>query len=119
MRIKFLLAVLCANASLAWCAPAHPIPFKQDSAASTPWSGAGLALIMVSVLAIVAVVVVRKRLRLTSPPGGARMLRVLETERLGPRNTLSVVEFKGEHYLLSQGDHGVTCLVAPPRGATS
>lgn len=90
------------------------IPFKQDSEA-TPWSGAGLALVIVSLVAIVAVLVIRKRLGMAPAAGGPRMLRIVESQRLGPRALLSVVEYKGEHYLISHSEQGVSCLV-PPAG---
>lgn len=90
------------------------IPFKQDSAAA-PWSGAGLALVIVSLVAIAVVLVLRKRLGLAPAAGGPRMLRIVESQRLGPRALLSVVEYKGEHYLISYSEQGVSCLV-PPAG---
>jgi flagellar biogenesis protein FliO len=119
MRCLLPSALLWVCLNPARGAPAAAIPFKPDNAAGVPWSGAGLAVILVSAVAIAAVLVVRKRLRFAPASDAPRLLRVLETERLGPRATLSVVEFKGQHYLLSQGEHGVTCLVAPPAGAAS
>jgi hypothetical protein len=44
------------------------------------------------------------------------MLRIVESQRLGPRALLSVVEYKGEHYLISYSEQGVTCLVPPKAG---
>jgi flagellar biogenesis protein FliO len=90
------------------------IPFKQDQAGAT-WSGAGLALVIVSLLAIAAVLVLRKRLGMAPAASGPRMLRIVESQRLGPRALLSVVEYKGEHYLISYSEQGVSCLV-PPAG---
>jgi hypothetical protein len=44
------------------------------------------------------------------------MLRIVESQRLGPRALLSVIEYKGEHYLVSYSEQGVTCLVPPKAG---
>lgn len=102
---------------LAQAAASTPIPFKQDAspgAAALP--GGALGVLLLSALAIVAVVVIRKRLNLQpSKPGEGKLLRVLETQRLGPRTLLSVVEFSGGRYLIAQSEHGVSCLAAAPQ----
>lgn len=91
---------------------AAPIPFKQDSVAATgALPGGALGVLLVSALAIGAVYWIRKRLNLPLPGKQAgRHLRVLQTERLGPRTLLSVVEFAGARYLIAQGEQGVSCL---------
>jgi len=88
------------------------IPFKQDGAgAAAALPGGALGVLLVSALAIVAVYWIRKRLNLPMPgKAGARHVRVLQTERLGPRALLSVVEFEGGRYLIAQGEHGISCL---------
>jgi flagellar biogenesis protein FliO len=115
MRVIAIALALCCAAPLALAAPGGTIPFKQEPAGA-PWSGAGLALLAVSLVAIVAVLVVRKRLGLTPTGTGPRMLRIVEIQRLGPRALLSVIEYKGEHYLVSYSEQGVTCLVPPKAG---
>lgn len=106
------LAVLAAAGASA--SPA--IPFKQES--STVASGLGAsagAVLLMSLVAIGLVLFLRKRFNLQSPLGrGARLVRVLDTERLGPRGLLSVVEFNGQHYLLAQGEHGISCVASGP-----
>lgn len=94
------------------------IPFKRDSATGdNPLGSAGVALLLVSLIVIAAVLVVRKRLRLGMPQGGrAALLTVLESQRLGPRALVSVVAFNNTHYLLAQGEHGVTCIASAPAG---
>ena len=114
-----LAASLCCGLAAADPATA-PIPFKQDAAgAAAALPGGALGVLLLSALAIGAVYVVRKRLNLR--PAGAkdapRHLRVLETQRLGPRTLLSVVEFAGGRYLIAQGEQGVSCLVAAPGAA--
>jgi flagellar biogenesis protein FliO len=44
------------------------------------------------------------------------MLQVLETQRLGPRSLVSVIEFRDTQYLLVQGEHGVSCVASVPAG---
>jgi flagellar biogenesis protein FliO len=46
-----------------------------------------------------------------------RLVRVVESTRLGPRTLLSVVEFDGSRYLVAQGEHGVSCLAEKPVSA--
>lgn len=105
-----------AGCALAHAAAASSIPFKQDApvgAAALP--GGALGVLLLSALAIVAVYVVRKRLNLQpARSGSAKLLRVLETQRLGPRTLLSVVEFAGSQYLIAQSEQGVSCLAAAP-----
>lgn len=98
---------------------AAPIPFKRDTDAGSLAGTGGMAVLLVSLLAIGAVYVVRKRLKLGQlAPGAPALLRVLETRRLGPRALLSVVEFGGKRHLIAQGEHGISCLdtvvLAPP-----
>ncbi len=92
------------------------IPFKRDSASgASPVAAGGVGVLIVSLLAIAAVLVIRKKLRLGQPASGrAALLQVLETQRLGPRALLSVVQFSGTHYLLAQGEHGISCIATSP-----
>jgi flagellar biogenesis protein FliO len=88
-----------------------PIPFKHEGSSPAGSLSGAAGVLLVSVAAIVAVLVIRRRLRLDGPSGGApRLLRVLETQRLGPRTLLSVVEFGGRQHLIAQSEQGVQCL---------
>lgn len=97
-------------------ASTQTIPFKRDAAgADTPLAGGAVGVLVISLIAIGAVLYVRKRMNFNSAGGSKTgLLKVLETERLGPRGLLSVVEFSGTHYLLAQGEHGITCLASAP-----
>jgi flagellar biogenesis protein FliO len=98
---------------------APAIPFKRDAAgAGTPLAGGAIGVLLVSAIAIVGVLLVRRRLRLNAPGAvTSTHLKVLETRRLGPRALLSVVEFEGNRYLIAQGEQGISCLAsAPTRG---
>lgn len=114
-----VLASTCC--AVARGASASPIPFKQDApvgASSLP--GGALGVLLLSALAIVAVYVIRKRLNLhPAKSAGGKLLRVLETQRLGPRTLLSVVEFSGGQYLIAQSEHGVSCLAQAPAASAT
>lgn len=112
MSLMPALAGIASFAAIAGTPGGTAIPFKPATADAS-WSGAGLALVLVSLVAIAAVLVVRKRLGLAPVGTGQRMLRIVESQRLGPRALLSVVEYRGRHYLVSASDQGVTCLVPP------
>ncbi len=96
----------------------QPIPFKRDSAAEgSPLASSGVGVLLVSLIAIAAVLVVRRRLRIGQSMAGRKvLLQVLETHRLGPNSVVSVVAFNGVHYLLAQGEHGVSCIATAPAG---
>lgn len=124
-RASFLLASVAlplmagaqaapGSATSGSAAPA--IPFKQEAGGSAGmFSGGAVSVLLISLIAIVAVLFIRKRLNLTAPAAsGKRLLRILETQRMGPRTLLAVVEFGGAHYLVAQGEHGVNCLAQAP-----
>jgi flagellar biogenesis protein FliO len=94
------------------------IPFKRESASAEPsLSASAIALLLVSLIAIVAVLVIRKRLRMGQPlRGRVALLQVLETQRLGPRALVSVVSFNNTHYLLAHSEQGITCIATAPAG---
>lgn len=96
---------------------APAIPFKRDidGAGSSLASGAA-GLLVISLIAIVAVLVIRKKLNLRFGQVGAKpnLVKVLETQRLGPRALLSVVEFSGSLYLIAQSEHGINCVASKP-----
>jgi flagellar biogenesis protein FliO len=90
---------------------AGAIPFKRDSDVPLGSAvGSGVGVLLIALAAIVVVQLLRKRLKLLPPGTSQRLVRVLETQRLGPRTTLAVVEFNGRRYLLAQGEHGVSCV---------
>lgn len=97
----------------------QPIPFKQEAPAASLGSS-GLGVLLVALAAVGAVLYLRKRLNLPLPGSGSqRLVKILQSERMGPRALLSVVEFDGKRYLLAQGEHGITCVatgVAPAAG---
>lgn len=93
------------------------IPFKRDSGDGAALASSGVGVLIVSLLAIAAVLVIRKRLRIGAPTAGRKaMLQVLETQRLGPRSLVSVIEFRGTHYLLVQSEQGASCVASVPAG---
>ncbi|PHV05340.1 hypothetical protein CSQ96_20805 [Janthinobacterium sp. BJB412] len=115
-RVGLGLAALCGVAGAA----AAPIPFKVDAPAGAALPGGAVGVLLLSLLAIAAVYLVRKRLNLRpfgAEAGAPRLLRVVETQRLGPRALLSVVDFAGGRYLIAQSEQGVSCLVALPAAA--
>lgn len=88
------------------------IPFKQETPlASAPLGGGAVAVLLLSLLAIVGVLFLRRRLPLAAA-GGGRLLRVLERQPLGPRAQLVVVEFDGRRLLLAHTEHGVTSVAS-------
>lgn len=111
----------CTKQSVAATAAAPAIPFKQESTAGGAGVGSSaLGVLLVAAVAIGAVLFLRKRLNLPMPGApGVRLVRVLQSERLGPRALLSVVEFDGQRLLLAQGEHGISCVatsaIAPPK----
>jgi flagellar biogenesis protein FliO len=111
---RFVLAALLASSLAAAEPPSTPIPFKRDTGAAAGIGGSALGILGVSLLAIGAVLVLRRRLRLDAPPGAGKLLRVLESQRLGPRALLTVVEFDGTRYLVAQGEQGISCLATAP-----
>lgn len=86
------------------------IPFKRDPSGLDAASPAGaLGLLAVALLAIGVLWWLRQRLQ-RQGGSASRQLRVLESQRLGPRTTLAVVEFGGRRYLLAEGGQGVQCI---------
>lgn len=99
-----------ASAASASMQAPQPIPFKKDAPGATLGSS-GLGVLAVALVAIGAVLYLRKRLNLPLPGSSAqRLVKVLQSESMGPRALLSVVEFDGKRYLLAQGEHGITCV---------
>ncbi|MBI3229334.1 MAG: FliO/MopB family protein [Burkholderiales bacterium] len=95
----------------------HPpaIPFKHDTGvASSSLGGGAVGVLLISAVTIVGVMWARKKLNLVNPQHAqGTLLRILESQRLGPRAVLSVVEFDGGRYLIAQSEHGLQCLAGP------
>jgi len=100
---------------------APAIPFRRDDGAmGSALAGGGIGVLVISLLAIGLVLYLRRRFNLhPSAPGTGRLVRVVESTRLGPRTLLSVVEFDGSRYLVAQGEHGVSCLAEKPMAAAA
>lgn len=123
-RLWAVSAATCLATALAACycvaqaaESGAAIPFKPEgTGAGAALQGGALGVLLLSALAIVAVALVRKRLKLGPGGRGAapRLLQVLETQRLGPRALLSVIEFEGRRYLIAHSEQGVRCLVGGP-----
>lgn len=90
--------------------PSQAIPFKREEAGvSDALVGGGAGVLVISLIVIAMVLYARKRLGLvTGAAAASGRLRIVETQRLGPRTLLSVVEFDGRAYLLAQTEQGVT-----------
>jgi flagellar biogenesis protein FliO len=100
--------------SAAQASVAARIPFKREPSGMDAASPAGaLGLLAVALLAIGVLWWLRQRLQRQSGTA-PRLLRVRESQRLGARSTLSVVEFGGRRYLLAQGEQGVQCIDSHP-----
>lgn len=95
------------------------IPFKRDNAGmgAAPSAGAVGALLALLVASGAGVAWLRKGLKIGGRVGRPGLVTVLESRRLGPKALLSVVEFGGQRYLLSQSEAGVQCVasVAAPQ----
>jgi flagellar biosynthetic protein FliO len=88
---------------------APAIPFRQQTPAGNAAASGGIAVLVVSLIAIGAVLYLRKRLNLGPRTGqGGKRIRILETQMLGPRAMLAVVEFGGREHLIAHTEHGVT-----------
>lgn len=88
---------------------APAIPFKQSTPVGGAAASGGIAVLVVSLVAIAAVLYLRKRLGIGARPAqGGKRVRILETQMLGPRAMLAVVEFGGREHLIAHTEHGVT-----------
>lgn len=118
VRAAAVLAGL-ALAGAAWGAqPGGAIPFKSEAGSgAAALATSGIGVLLVSLAAIGAVLYLRKRFNLNPPaPGQAKLVKVLESQRMGARTMLFVVEFGGVHHLVAQSEQGISCLAqaAPP-----
>lgn len=88
---------------------APAIPFKQATPVGGAAASGGIAVLAVSLVAIAAVLYLRKRLHLGPRTAhGGKRVKILETQMLGPRAMLAVVEFGGREHLIAHTEHGIT-----------
>ena len=88
---------------------APAIPFKQPAQVGSAAAPGGIAVLVVSLIAIAAVLYLRKRMNLRPVTvQGGRRARIIETQMLGPRAMLAVIEFGGREHLIAHTEHGVT-----------
>lgn len=113
--LKFSVSTFCLGYLPVMAAAtevSQAIPFKP---ASTHAAGDPLQLIAGFAICILVLLVIlyalRRRLassRLLS--GQKKQIRITESQRMGARSTLHVVEFSGKRYLLAQTEQNVSCI---------
>ena len=119
LMLAAMLTLQAAVASEPASAPPQTpqaIPFKQDK---TPTEDGlprmALGLVVCGALFAVAIVLLRKRYGLAANSAGAkRNLRIVESQRVTPKSSLHVVEFRGTYYLLGQSEAGLRRLASSP-----
>lgn len=89
--------------------PASKIPFRQ---AATQGDGGPIQVLLASALCMcilggVLWLLRRKSASRNLPGRKKRCLHILETQKLGARAFLHVVEFDGQHYLLAQTEQNI------------
>jgi len=104
-----------AAAAVQTASARQPIPFKP-AAGDELAGGSVLLAVLLLALAAVAVLAGLKRRGPLSPRGGQQRVQVLETVRLGPGASLSVVAFGGKELLLAHSAQGVQQLAETPAG---
>jgi flagellar biogenesis protein FliO len=101
-----LAAALSAGAGAADApqtgAPGAAIPFKPAGEASSDWTQAFGALVVVAALAWVGLYALKRTRLLPAALRGARRIRVVETTRLDARVTLYLVVSEGRGFLLGR-----------------
>lgn len=92
------------------------IPFK-----TTPANAGGdpMQLIIgfaVCLLVLVVIIYALRRRQSSSRllTGEKKQIRIAESQRLGPRSSLHVVEFSGRRYLIAQTEQNVSCIATEP-----
>jgi flagellar biogenesis protein FliO len=115
-RLVLLMPIVTLCLSHGVAAAQSIIPFKRDSAVNdSEFSRLGLGMVLTIAVLCLVLYVLRRRLR-QPKMSGAKMesLQILETQRLGQRATLYVVQFAGGQYLIGHSEYGLTCLVNAP-----
>jgi len=92
------------------------IPFKRDAEQGPSLAGGAVGVLLISLLAVAIVLYARRRLNLAPAAAAGKRLKIVETQRLGARTLLSVVEFGGREYLIAQTEQGVTRIADNPMG---
>lgn len=108
----FLLGCIPVLASATDAAKAIPFKTAPTNATGDPLQLiAGFAVCLLVLIAIIYLL--RRRLRSTRLlTGEKKQIRIAESQRLGARSTLHVVEFSGKRYLLAQTEQNVSCIAA-------
>lgn len=115
--IAGLAALLCC-AALAQNAPpgpasavaSRPIAFKQEEDFATQLARVGVGLVLALGIGAAALAVYK---RSSAPQRGGRRLRLLETLRLGPKQSLLLVELDGKTLLIGQNGETLAVLERP------
>lgn len=117
VRFYLVVAAGCLLPHWAWAQSA--IPFKHENAAGgSDVSRVVLALLLCVLVLGVALFVLRKYLPgVTRVSAGGRRLQILETQRLGPRTALHVVQFGEREYLIGDSEQGLVNLASVQSGA--
>lgn len=118
LALPFSVSASAAETS----APLSSIPFKRDppmAASEGPRLILGFGFC--AVLLVGAIYLTRRRNGLLGKgAAGKRLVKVMETSRLGPKSMLYVVEFEENRYLLAESANGVHCVAeAPARDRSS
>jgi len=83
-----------------------PIPYKQeDTTKGLDVRRLAAGALLCGLTLTAALYFLRKRLGLLKETRGGH-LKILETQRLGPKSALHVIQFAGTVYLLAQNEHG-------------
>ena len=108
----FCLMPSCENVAIAAEVAAPAIPYKRDRGSDDiDLSRVALSLLICVLLAGGVVYVLRRRFNVrVGDSSKARLLRLVETQRLNPKAALYVVEFAGSSYLLAYSEHGINCV---------
>ncbi len=108
--------VVVAAAWLAHAAAFAQLTGNPPPAEFNPWRVA-LGTLLVALLAVVAVVVLRRpgAARLLRAPAGGDTLRVVSRASLDARNSVAVVETHGRRWLVGAGPQGPALLAELPQ----
>lgn len=110
-----LVAGVAWGQSAAIPAASAAIPFRTDptSLADLSWR-VGLALMACTAVAVVVLVLIRRRFPALSVDAAEGRLRVIDTRRLDTRRSLVVVRWGGDELLLGLSESGLNLLAQRP-----
>jgi flagellar biogenesis protein FliO len=97
-------------------AASSPIPFKTVTGADAPVGGVGWLPVLLCVGAVFLLVFLhmRKGRSLSAWSGRKKDIQVVESVRLGERERLSVVHYRGRALLVAHGGPAATVLANDP-----